>query len=384
MKKNLILFSCLFLISCNKESVVSKDYFCKIETDYFIDYFFIDVKINGKPHKFLVDSGAEKSVLSEELFKDLNLKEKSQITIFDSQGNSTANVLTNVKSIEIGQVCFESIDFVVSNINFLEFKCKGISGIIGNNILSKTITLFDFENKRVILTDNKSKLGLKHYQHKITMNQNRPLPTINLNNSEFIFDTGNNGYNSTNQSFSIYDEIIGLSPIASINSKHHNPHYKTKIFKESYILGNQTLERQLFYQAEKNLTGNLFLKQFQLVVLEYNKTIYFKNINNIKGSIKDDFLLLFGFNYQFDFGNNLILSATINRKLTSLQYLRLGDTIEKIGNIDFRYVTRENICQKLTSDIHKEFFNNDSIFVQVKRNQKRMTFYIKSNLKMSE
>src|SRR5690606_6751659 len=83
------------------------------------------------------------------------------------------------------------------------YGCHQIDGIIGSNMLRKSIIQFDSENKQIILTNNPENLELKNINYQkmtLTKNQSSPFIQVILKKGDkdasinTLFDTGNNGF----------------------------------------------------------------------------------------------------------------------------------------------------------------------------------------------
>lgn len=158
-------------------------------------------------YDFLFDTGGY-TVLSEAL-KDKagGVHPKSYIDVKDAN-NQTARIHTYMlDQLAVGPVAFQDVGF--ARIGFTEadfFLCPGIAGTIGPNIMKTCIWYFDYDNHRIIVTDQLEKIPGIETAKRIpikTNNINKPLMefTIDGQTGRFTFDTGDNGFITLQQPF---------------------------------------------------------------------------------------------------------------------------------------------------------------------------------------
>ncbi|MBK7407157.1 MAG: hypothetical protein IPJ40_03165 [Saprospirales bacterium] len=100
--------------------------------------------------------------MSEELIGNLSgITELSYIDVKD--GNSvTSRIKTySLEELKIGEVSFFDVGF--AKIGFTEsawFKCLGLDGTIGPNVMKECYWLFDNEEKRLTFTNDKTSLPI--------------------------------------------------------------------------------------------------------------------------------------------------------------------------------------------------------------------------------
>lgn len=111
---------------------------------------FVDVRINNSgPYSFLVDSGADRSVVGAALAEKLALP-KEDIVLLRSMAGSTEVSTVFVETLEIGSSEIEGIKAPALPERFI-----GADGIIGIDALADQRILLDFDAKKVTIQDSR-------------------------------------------------------------------------------------------------------------------------------------------------------------------------------------------------------------------------------------
>lgn len=110
----------------------------------------VQVQVDGKgPYAFIVDTGAERSVVSRELADTLGLDAGPSARLFDFTGASTVNTV-KVLSLSSG-----SLNTTALEAPSLEAENLGASGMLGIDALQGHRVVIDFDRKRITLTPAK-------------------------------------------------------------------------------------------------------------------------------------------------------------------------------------------------------------------------------------
>lgn len=204
MKFSAIFFFLLFVISiCQAQNLntggpAKSNFYEELPYQQINGKIIITVEIAGHLHKFLLDTGAPFTI-SEEIAAELGITPAKQISMADAYGNTATTKLAKVESVKIGSTVFENVPAIIGT-NII-FKCIGVDGNIGSNLLRNTITRFDSKNKIITITDDVSKLGL-NAGNSIPLNikkdkQSSPffiLEVANGVNGDYFIDTGDAGF----------------------------------------------------------------------------------------------------------------------------------------------------------------------------------------------
>jgi len=111
---------------------------------------FVDVLVNGKgPYSFLVDSGADRSVIGAALAERLALPVDANVMVRGMAGTSPATTVF-IETLSIGS---NRIDGIVAPA--LPERYLGAQGIIGIDALADQRLLLDFDKRTVVIQDSR-------------------------------------------------------------------------------------------------------------------------------------------------------------------------------------------------------------------------------------
>ncbi len=112
-----------------------------------------EVKVNGKPYRFIVDTGAERSVVSDTLANELGLPKVGRANV---QGviRNIATDLVSVKQLDYGS--FSKQDMVMPIIPRVLLKADGFLGL---DVINNTRVTFDFRHQELRIERSKSYFG---------------------------------------------------------------------------------------------------------------------------------------------------------------------------------------------------------------------------------
>ena len=127
---------------------------------------FIDTRINGKgPFRFLVDSGADRTVIGETLAARLALPRDSIVRVRGMAG------VTDVSTVVIDLLTIGSSDIQTIIAPALPERFIGAQGIIGIDALADQRMMLDFDAKRVTIQD--SRIPVKREEGEIVVTARR-------------------------------------------------------------------------------------------------------------------------------------------------------------------------------------------------------------------
>ncbi|MEO3407032.1 aspartyl protease family protein [Mucilaginibacter sp. CAU 1740] len=162
-----ILTSTLFLLisafafaqpfTFNQGGTSAKNYYEEIPYEKLSGKMFITVEIAGKQHRFLFDTGAPVQI-TPALAAELKSPSINRMSISDATGLKDSLNVVDLAEIKLGNTTFNNIPSLITN--SAAYACWHIDGVLGSNILRKSILRIDQEKQLIIITDNEKKLSL--------------------------------------------------------------------------------------------------------------------------------------------------------------------------------------------------------------------------------
>lgn len=324
MKFNYLLF-CIFLAGTitTKSQIVSLSYVDDIKVPV------VELAINGQPHRFIIDMGAEVTIINS---KYISLPQMGKIKADDANNASKTIFKSKLDALTIGtnkEIAITNATVYSTEINENIFTCNEIAGILGMDLLGKYVVELD-PVKKVISFYHESPVK-KEEMFPFGKKGNRPSVDVTINDQliNLLLDTGSAGFirlsdksgfkfdNSTSQRFSGYS-AVGLygRKEGLINSE---------VVKGNISIGNRTDSDQVVMIEPTNSSklGFEYLKHYKLVVSVKDRMLALTKVEDVK---LNDMLTKFGFLIGID--NN---SYVITRKNVNRTDLEVGDKILEVN-----------------------------------------------------
>jgi hypothetical protein len=356
-------------IDLNIGKVKSKEYYEEVGFEFIKNKIIIPVTIEGKEYKFILDTGAP-NIISNEINNLISPELIKTIPVSDANGKKENLNVVSVKSLILGNVEFINTATLVYDLNANPiFKCFGIDGFIGSNMLRKSIIQIDSKKKIVTITDSQKKLSLNKKEStkiKFIGNQSSPYIWINLkgldNGKEHVLiDTGMDGlYDVSKRNYQIFKEkeifnvtgkSKGASSLSLFGDASMDEHYE--LLLPSLKLIDTEFENVVTHTTNDNNSRiGAELLEYGIMTIDFkNKRFYFKpnsrkrNLNNFdfgfSRTLKDEKLIV-GFVWDEELKNKL----------------SYGDEILEINGKSV------NICNLITKDIINK--NDKTIKMKIK------------------
>lgn len=123
-------------------------------------HLFLNLKINGKRCRFLLDTGASKTVIGKEWFEKNVGKEKLKTIKQETSGLHSAVSesyygkidLLELGSLQVKKYTSAAVELAHVNGMYSKFKIKKISGILGSDLLLKLNAVIDYKNATLTLS----------------------------------------------------------------------------------------------------------------------------------------------------------------------------------------------------------------------------------------
>lgn len=177
--------------SYNQGEASTKNYYEEIPYETINGKIFVYPEIAGVKHKFLFDTGAPAAI-----DQDLGIKSGAKIihtdVAVDAYGNKDSIRVMGI-DLKLGSTTFTNVPAITLIPAF--YKCWGVEGVIGSNLLHNSIVSINAAKHTIIITDQESKLALSEKKFLPLMLNEQSDPKVKLtfgDKTELLlgFDTG--------------------------------------------------------------------------------------------------------------------------------------------------------------------------------------------------
>ncbi|MCF7560888.1 retroviral-like aspartic protease family protein [Sabulilitoribacter multivorans] len=352
----------------------TRNYYTEIKYEDVNGKIIIPVTIEGVVYRFLFDTGAP-NLISKDLWKKIASKSVKIISVTDANQKKQRMELASIPRLTIGTLSFKnSSALVFEGENNLVFECFNIDGIIGSNLLRKSIIQIQSKNKLLILTNDSKKLNLKkEHASKLLLvgKQSSPYISIKLigedsGTESLLFDTGASGfYDLCKTNYNVLKEkkiakilskSYGSSSVGMFGIADKSEQYLLKIPQlkvNNHILKNVVTTTG---DDDNSRIGSDILK-YGTVTLNFSKEVFyfqpFQSVDNL-----DEKLL--GFTPTIE--NNKLVVGFIWDELLK-EKIEFGDEIIEVNGID---VQNQEICNFINK---KSIFKNSDVLNIVFKNK---------------
>lgn len=342
-----------------------RNYYSEIKYEDVNGKIVIPVSINNKTYRFLFDTGAP-NVISSGIFETLNIEKSTEITVSDANNKKQNMKNAIIPSLTIGDVIYKNSQALVfDDTNNIVFNCFEIDGIIGTNLLRKSIVKILPKENLLVLTNDRKRMSLSK-DEAIDMvlrgGQSSPYISIGLqgenNAKEFLLlDTGASGfYDMCKKNYSTLKErnvthelgnSIGASSLGMFGATKESVQYRVQI--PTIKIVNHEFKNVITTTGndDNSRIGSDILKYGDMTLDFRNKKFYFNPFE--KQSDLDE--KLFGFTPTIA-ENKLIVGMVWNEDLK--EHMSYGDEILKVNDTDLAYL---DLCHLLTMP---SLFKNES------------------------
>lgn len=259
-------------------------------------FIFADVMLNGQgPFRFLIDTGADASLISYELVKKLKLEPvESRKRVFEtSQKKATINTaLYLINELTLGTATLRHAPFIASNTASDDFQLlQGleIEGIIGTNLFHDVILTVDLPNNRLVLNKHEGYKEDKVGVHEI--NNQEYLPVVktkvmrkeNSSEYQFLVDSGYSGYIKMPVCFSYEERKNKENSIITYDVSNQSQSGFLSQLDGVFMIGDKKIDSPLVSYSIGNcevpqlwgLIGTRFLRNQPVSVDQKNRRVIF-------------------------------------------------------------------------------------------------------------
>ena len=336
----------------------SKNYYTEIQYKNIRGKLIIPVTINNTNYNFLFDTGAP-NLISSALMKEIKSSNSKSISVSDANQNKQRMELTSIPLLTLGNVSFKNTSALVFNgTNNLVFDCYKIDGIIGSNILRKSIVQIQSEKNLIILTNDLNKLELNKQTGMdlvLQSNQSSPYITIKIKDKKnakenVLIDTGASGfYDMCKSNYKALEEYNilsnsnlgeGTSSIGLFGASEAETQYLVKI-PEIEIDGHTFTNISTITTSDDNSRIGADILEHGIMTLDFKHKRFHFDAYKAKSDLTEK---NFGFTPTIQ-DNNLIVGIVWSEDLKDK--IHVGDKILKINDMDLLSM---DICDLLTED----------------------------------
>lgn len=334
-------------VKLNKGRPVSRSYFSQVTYREIQGKIVIPVEIEDKTYQFLFDTGAP-NLITHELSQQISAKVLNRINVRDANDRSRKMEVVSIPLIGIGGVFFQDMPTLVNNpdSNFI-LDCFGVDGIIGSNMLRKSVVHLDSRKSLLSISNDLENFEIPiEFQNglKLTLSDSQSSPYLWIvlegegKASEYVlFDTGMEGfYDMSVQNFEqlkalqVFDRTEtgkGVKSIGLFDSSGTNTHYRVSLPKISIGNWDFTNVPTVTMDADRSRIGSELL-DYGKVTLDYrNSKFYFEPYDNTRDLSEK--ALAFSPTIR---DGEIIVGIVWEEGLS--EYLSYGDRILNVNGID--------------------------------------------------
>lgn len=385
----------------------------------------INIKLNGIPLKFIFDTGAEYTILSNiELLPLLNLTITKEIEVYgaDFTKSITAYITAPVRvqllkkaytkelklvseDVDVEHKTFPSNNkekgFIIKNTPILILKndifkfqnnTNDIQGIVGASFFSNSILKIDYKKEKLIVYPYNYKLSLKGYEEvPAKFNGHKPIiqTQIRINNEDkaidanILMDTGSSipilfldkidaKFNLPSKTvvgqigIGLGGDLMGYIGLIE-NIKLGQFSFKGQISKFQNL---DSLSQTVVKNSRDGILGNEILKKFTIIIDNFRKKVYFKPNKDYYKPLKYDKSGLSIFSTGQNH-NQFYIKNIIKGSPADLAGLKVKDRIYSAQYFNYIFWSHERIVNLMKQ---KE---NKKIRLKIIRNGKKEVFYFR-------
>lgn len=352
----------------NEGNIINKDFYTEIP--YEIEDGRIFLQINQKEakeaYKFLFDTGAYSSISNTVVTNFKGYASDYQFSTKDVNGHKVPQTVFCLKNIQLGNLEINNKNIVVTN-----YPTSDFDGVVGSDLLKGKIFIFDPENKKVTITNDKEiidKTQFDSYNINKSWDQRYYLK-IKTNNKKknYLIDSGFNGFLLVNESIDNTDVIhqktfkVIISATSSIKTQ-KTTFIQLRNFKFNNIeIDTANVLQGNYYQG--NLLGCQILNQDVTILDFLNNRMYLKKglkINKIGIPLPDE-------DIAFSRLDNQIMAVTVNTELDNINIEPL-DILTEINGEKIKHdsFNLEDLKKKASKEINHFVLKRNGKRIEVK------------------
>ena len=349
--------------------VFPKNYSTVVPYENINGKLIIKVDVNGKPYRFVFDTGTSMTMIDKKILDDSNHSTFS-VPVIDQSGKEELLPVTKLNHIRIGDANFSEVPVITMDVDENPvFRCFNVDGILGNHLLAYAAVRISSTDKTITLTDNPSTLQLnKEQSSEFSVISGLPFIGVRFHSAvvePVLFDAGANFlYQLRLEHLSYFQEQNFVQPIvkstgsASIGAFGYAEEEVVFLVSIPKIeingaVFNGILTETMGNRNSSSIGSHLF--DFGIVTLDYiNHLFYFEPFNKVN-EVNEKIIPI----SPKISGDKLVVGIIWDVSLEN--QISIGDQIVSIDDIDYTNLNLA-ICDMLLGG-HK---NKDSITFGIK------------------
>lgn len=359
MKKLIFLSFILLATSCTNSffedgEVLVMSYTDTIPFEDRQGLIVVTASINDVPYDFLFDSGAI-TIFSEEVGNAIGFTTEFTENFTDSQERSFAIDFGHLKQLRIGELEYANIAAGVTDFTAINaITCLNIDGIIGSNIMQKSIWQVDYESMELTVTDNISELDIASNasQMKIkTDDKGQAFVDVTIGNeklSKIEIDLGSRAAFTLTTDF--YNELVKSQNYNTVDGSGYGSAgftgYSDATEAVQYIkvdelkINDEIFAEQIvgFDVRDTPSIGNPFLRNYRVIIDWLGKNLYLNPVGQSKVQLEN-----YGIEPIYNNGQPLV-GFIFNDISSEIDKLDPNDRILSIDGIDCSNIGKEAWC----------------------------------------
>ncbi len=332
-----------------KESVFDKE----IPFEYKEGLIFVKARIEGETYNFILDTGADVTVLDAAVAKRITHKKVLKSKVEGSLKKELSTQLVTLPALNLGGVEYIDTGAIITDLSYFKkfFGCFPIQGIIGINLLRKGNLQIDYKNKVLRLTNDFSNLKVSNKAHIVKMNSKKNgsiLLDVALGNkrTKFIFDTGSNGKLTTDSKLLETNKHLtfvskkGTANI-SINGASDVTLYKALV--PELAVAGIALQNQIITlkPGAASLVGNRFFENYTLSIHWEKDELILDPVISMDNEILEAYELTI----RPDYTINKILVHSAWGDFSDKHNIPLGAEVTEINGKKVSNFTQSELCE---------------------------------------
>jgi len=333
-------------------SLSKKKFVTEIPFRYVDGSIFVDIKQNDKVYNFLFDTGADMTVIDKSVINDFKYKRYGTTKVSGPLIKSQVTEIIVLDSLKISDINFLNTGVATFDLEFAKKKyCEKVHGILGTTLLKKAVWQIDYENQKIKITDNLSKLDISKSEKVKLKLQKKGWGSesleIDLDGKVYDFQLDTGFSNGKLVSFPFYySELIKNKTSKIANYGFSKKDFDYDIIIKNVSLGNINLENQTLWLrkdvgANYKYLGNGFLENYLITIDWNNHTLYLEN----KTKITDDLLTGFELNFKPNYETNKIEVKNGLKAFCKKNKIKRGAYLVKVNDKNILDLSNDELCE---------------------------------------